>query len=207
VEIRDWEVLLNGVEGAFSRGEGGGLYAGAGEEGAVPLRLDLDLPEDREDFDEYRVTLALNLAGSGLPLRAEAVFPKIQEPRFVIDSLAILKDELINTRFRVDLRIENPNIFPVVLSSFGYKLYGGDRFWAGGEVRNLLEVPARGFTETRLHLVMNFINMRRDFLDEVITLGNVSYRFTGEVLVDTPLPLLPSFRMGFDRRGISAVLK
>jgi LEA14-like dessication related protein len=113
----------------------------------------------------------------------------------------------VNTRFRVDLRIENPNIFPVVLSSFGYELYGRDRFWADGEERNLLEVPARGAAERRLFLMMNFIDMRRDLLDEVIALGNVPYRFTGEVLVNTPVPLLPSFRMGFDRRGISAVLK
>ncbi|MDR2136089.1 MAG: LEA type 2 family protein [Treponema sp.] len=202
-EIGGWKVLLNGAEGAFPAG----LLAGEREGGAVQLGLDLDLPEDGGDFDEYRVTLALILAETGIPLEAEAVFPRIREPQFVISSIAILKDELVNTRFRVDLRIENPNIFPVVLSSFGYELYGRDRFWAGGEERDLLEVPAKGFAEARLQLVMNFINMRRDLLDEVIALGNVPYRFTGEVRVDTPVPLLPSFRMGFDRRGTSTVLK
>jgi LEA14-like dessication related protein len=205
MEIRDWKVLLNGVEGAVL----GALSPVMGEGDELLLHLSLDLPEDEGDFDEYRVMLALNLAGpdGDLPLQAEAVFPRIREPRFTIISISILKDELVNTRFRVDLRIDNPNIFPVVLSSFGYELYGQERFWARGEERDVLEVPAGGFAETRLLLVMNFINMGRDLLDEVIALGNVAYRFTGKVLVDTPVPLLPSFRMGFDQRGTSTVLK
>jgi LEA14-like dessication related protein len=193
-EIRDWEFLLNGAELApfLSRGEGG-LF-----------RLDFDLPEDGGDFDEYRSVLTVILAGGGLAAAAD--FPRIREPNFTITSIAVLKDDLVNTRFRVDLRVENPNVFPVTLSSFGYELYGGGRFWADGKKRDLLEVPARGSAEARLLLIMNFINMPRDLFDEVLRMGSVAYRFAGEVLVDTPVPLLPSFRMVFDRRGTATVL-
>jgi hypothetical protein len=199
-EIRRWNFLLNGVElvPVFSRAGGD----------APLLRLDLDLPEPEGDFDEYHSALRVTLAGPGgeLSLEAEADFPRIREPEFTITSIAILKDELVNTRFRVDLRIENPNVFPVTLSSFGYELYGKGRFWADGRERDLLEVPARGSAEIRLLLMMNFIDMPRNLLDEVISLGNVAYRFTGEVRVDTPVPLLPSFNMGFDRQGTTTVL-
>jgi hypothetical protein len=54
---------------------------------------------------------------------------------------------------------------------------------------------------------MNFINMRRELLDEVLSLGQVPYRFAGEALVATGTPLLPQFSMGFDRTGISTVVK
>jgi hypothetical protein len=56
-------------------------------------------------------------------------------------------------------------------------------------------------------MVMNFINMRRELLDEVIALGQVPYRFIGEALIDTGLPALPGFWVGFDRSGYSAVLE
>jgi hypothetical protein len=95
----------------------------------------------------------------------------------------------------------------VELSSLSYDLYGKGNFWADGRVRNVLEVPAQGHAETKLFLVMNFINMKRDLLDEVIALGRVPYRFSGEVLVDTGIPLLPSFKMGFDRSGTSVVIQ
>jgi LEA14-like dessication related protein len=210
IRIRGWKLLVNGEEGPVSPGGGGAaLESAPGEGGVLLLDLGLDLPEEGGDFDQYHTELALRLAGAAgdIPLSVEAVFPRIREPEFSISSIAILKDELVNTRFKVELRIHNPNIFPVVLSSFGYELYGKGRFWANGREENVLEVPARGSAETELFLMMNFINMRRDLLDEVIALGNVPYRFAGEARVDTGIPLLPSFTMGFDRQGTSVVLR
>jgi LEA14-like dessication related protein len=207
-EIRDWRILLNGEDLTFAGGGGAVLLS---REGGV-LKLEMDLPElppkAIEDFDEYQAELRVIIAGSPeTVLSAQAVFPRIREPEFTITSIAILKDELVNTRFKVDLRIDNPNIFPVKLSSFGYELYGKGRYWAEGKERNVLDVPARGCAEAKLFLMMNFIDMKRDLLDEVIALGNVPYRFFGETLVSTGVPLLPSFKMDFDQSGVSVVIK
>jgi LEA14-like dessication related protein len=196
-EIREWRVLLNG------EGREGSLEAIPGKEGG--LKLDLDLPDEAGDFDEYLAEFEVTV--DGISLKAKAVFPRIREPEFTITSIAIVKAELVNTEFKVELRIDNPNIFPVELSSLGYELYGKGSFWANGRERNILEVPARGFAEAKLYLVMNFIDMKRELLDEVIALGRVPYRFTGEALIDTGVPLLPSFRMGFDRSGTSVVIQ
>ena len=208
INLRDWKLTLNGEEWDSS----GEIVPEPGG-GSLSLNLVLDLPEgEREgegDFDEYRCELELNLAvpEGGIPLMVDARFPRIRAPEFTIAAIAIIKAELVNTRFRVDLTINNPNIFPVTLSSLSYELYGRGRFWARGRERDLLAVPARGQAEARLFLEMNFTNMRRELLDEVIALGTVPYRFTGEALVDTGLPLLPSFKTDFDRQGASTVIK
>jgi LEA14-like dessication related protein len=206
-EIRGWAFLLNGEERPREKEAALETLPGEGED--LILCLGLKLPEETGDFDEYRSELRLKLAGPGedIYLNAAADFPRIRAPEFTITSIAIVKAELVNTEFKVELRIDNPNMFPLALSSLGYELYGKGRFWATGKERNVLEVPARGSAETKLFLVMNFINMRRDLLDEVIALGMVPYRFTGEALVDTGVPLLPSFRMDFDRSGTSVVIK
>jgi hypothetical protein len=231
IDLRSWRLFLNGEERARS-GEGTPgttvletaileSTRGAALENAAPgttvpentgplsLGLVLDLPEETGDFDEYHTELELNLAApeGEIPLKAEAAFPRIRPPEFTIAAIAIIKAELVNTRFRVDLTIDNPNLFPVTLSSLSYELYGRGRFWARGRERDILAVPARGQAAARLFLEMNFINMRRDLLDEVIALGTVAYRFTGEALVDTGLPLLPSFKTDFDRQGASVVIK
>ncbi|MDR1307246.1 MAG: LEA type 2 family protein, partial [Treponema sp.] len=205
-EPRTWKVFLNGEE---LSGGAAALEVLEAAAGTLSLNLTLTLPEDGGDFDEYRCDLELRLAGpeGGLTLREEAVFPRIRAPEFTITSIAVMKAELINTRFRVDLRIDNPNIFPVALSSLSYELYGNGRFWARGREWNILEIPPKGQAAARLFLEMNFTNMRRELLDEVIALGTVPYRFTGEALVDTGLSLLTSFRMTFDRQGLSAVIE
>jgi LEA14-like dessication related protein len=205
IEPRAWKVFLNGEELSCEAAVLDVLEAAAG---TADLNLTLSLPEDGGDFDEYRCDLEARLAGpeGDIILREEAVFPRIRAPEFTIAAIAIMKAELVNTRFRVDLRIDNPNIFPVALSSLNYELYGKGRFWARGRERNILEIPPKGQAAARLFLEMNFTNMRRELLDEVIALGTVPYRFTGEALVDTGLSLLTSFRMTFDRQGVSAVV-
>jgi LEA14-like dessication related protein len=224
LKIESWKTVVDGLE---SGRRGAALLSGGSSAAEIPgggfaektLRLDLDLDGRRNaqgpaDSGNYRTELFLDLAyqyGREKPLAGEAAaaaeFPRIREPEFTITAIAILQAELINTRFRVSLRIDNPNIFPVDLSSFGYELYGAGRFWADGREEDVLHIPAGGSAETRLFLMMNFINMKRDLLDEVIAMRQVRYRFTGEAEVGTGVSWLPRFRMGFDRTGDSAVYK
>ncbi|MDR0589640.1 MAG: LEA type 2 family protein, partial [Spirochaetaceae bacterium] len=127
-------------------------------------------------------------------------------PDFNVTAIAIMKAELINTRFKVKLRVDNPNFFPVELSAFSYELYGADRFWAEGEKTDILLIPARSSAETELFLVMNFINMRRELLDQIIAMKQVNYRLAGEAEVRTRMELLPHFLVDFDRSGKSVVI-
>jgi LEA14-like dessication related protein len=222
-EISAWEFLLNGedLSARSPKVKALTLETLPAAAGALDLKLDLDLPApsaeavgEGSSLDEYQSELRVHLAPAGVPsgslgvfLSANATFPRIREPEFTIVSIAVMQAELINTRFRVDLRIDNPNLFPVELSSLSYELYGSGRFWADGKEKTTLEVPSKGSAETRLILTMNFINMRRELLDEVIAMGQVPYRFTGEALVDTGIKLLPRFRVEFDRSGTSLVVK
>jgi LEA14-like dessication related protein len=131
--------------------------------------------------------------------------PRILEPVLSISSIAILQAELINTRLRVRLRIDNPNSFPLELSAFNYELHGAGRYWAEGEETDPLEIPPEGYAEKDLLLLMNFMNMKRETLDQVIALKTVGYRFSGEVAVDAATERLPRFVMGFDISGESPV--
>jgi len=116
-----------------------------------------------------------------------------------------MQAELINTRFFVRLRIDNPNPFPVTLSSFSYKLYGSGLFWAEGIDTSEWIVPAMESSEKELFLIMNFIETRRDLLDRVIAMQWVSYQFTG--MVEINAPDMPVFTKNFDLRGESEVTR
>jgi LEA14-like dessication related protein len=202
------------VEGTRA-GENGEPLPG---EAAVPLRLELDLETLSRGglslTDDYKVTISAALGfsyGADPPVRAaaleNAVFPRIREPVFSITDIAVLQAELINTRFRVKLKIENPNPFPMELSAFRYELYGGGRFWADGNETNVLLIPARDSAETNLFLVMNFMGMKRDLLNQVIAFQNVRYRFAGQAMVITGIDYLPKFPSDFDLSGYSEVFE
>jgi LEA14-like dessication related protein len=141
-----------------------------------------------------------------IPAEPEPEF-EVLEPEFSITSITILQAELINTRFKLGLSINNPNTFPITLSSFRYELYGDGNFWADGEVKDLAVIPAQSSMETNFEAEMNFINMKRKLLDDIIALRQVRYRVAGTVEVETGMASLPVFNMKFDLSGNSPVKK
>jgi len=145
--------------------------------------------------------------GEPEPPPAEPEIIEVKEPTFTITSIKILQADLINTRFKLSLRIDNPNAFPITLSSFRYQLYGDGNFWASGEEKNLAVVPAEGFAETTINFEMNFIGMKRRLLDDIVAMREVHYRVTGSMELGTDIPALPGFRINFDYSGNSAVLQ
>jgi len=185
---------------------------------SVPISLNMDVnaltAKGLAPKDEYNVTLITELDyshGAATPEKIEvrglAFFPGVQPPKFNITEIAILQAELVNTRFRVALKIDNPNPFPIELSSFSYTLYGNGRFWADGAERNVLRIREKSSLEGTIIMLMNFIDMDRNLLNQFTRLENVNYRFTGDVRVSTGVDYLPVFNDGFDVSGYSKVLE
>jgi LEA14-like dessication related protein len=165
------------------------------------------------DFDEYAFSLTLPVQYI-FPdetietfANAEVNFPRIRKPDFNITEIKIVQAELINTRLKVSIQVDNPNHFSVELTSFNYELYGDGRFWARGEETDLLNIPAKDSAEIDLFLTMNFTNMRRNVLDQVIKMTEVRYRFNGNAAVETGISYLPHFIMDFEHQGNSDVIR
>ena len=226
VKLESWRVELNGqkAEAGFSLEKSEDINfsvkaaAANGEPASVsiPVRLNMDVAvlaaQGLAPADDYKVMLifTLNFSPESIPsvtleVSGLAAFPGVRPPEFSITSIAILKAELVNTRFRVGLKIVNPNPFPVELSAFGYELFGNGRLWADGAEKNILKVNGKSSLQGNLFLIMNFINMKRDLLDQIINLEDVNYRFAGDAQVSTGVEYLPKFKTGFDLAGYSRV--
>jgi LEA14-like dessication related protein len=218
-----WHAVFNGKASAVTSAIAGAVFTApegalaGGEKLVFPARLDIDPAELLKVSVETGVDGGAELSfdlvfdyGEGkteiVPVKATAVFPLIREPEFRIMSVAVKKEELIDTSFKVKIRLKNPNIFPVELSAFSFELYNGSRLWAGGQKRNVLIIPQGQSAETDLFLTMNFIDMQRNLLDQVIAMEQIDYRFAGEATVSTGITYLPQFRWKFDQSGRSIVV-
>jgi LEA14-like dessication related protein len=137
------------------------------------------------------------------PAVTEIVPQRIAEPKLTITSITILQADLINTRLKLTLKIDNPNTFPLTLSTFRYELYGNGAFWAKGMRKNLAVIPAEGSSVADVNLDMNFIDMKRQLLDDIVAMREVHYRIVGGVDLDAPE--IPGFRINFDYSGNSPV--
>jgi len=216
-KINSWRIEIDGQDAgfAFALGYPQNDFAVGSR---VPLALSMDVAalasKGFAPKDDYAITLITELdifSGPALPTRVvargTANFPGVREPDFNITSIAILKAELINTRFRVSMRIDNPNPFPMEMSNFIYKLYGNGRLWADATERKVFVVEGKSSMQGDLYLIMNFINMERSLLNQIVNLVSVNYRLTGEAQVSTGIDYLPKFNTGFDLSGYSEVLE
>jgi LEA14-like dessication related protein len=133
----------------------------------------------------------------------------ITEPEFNIISIVIIQGELINTQFEALLKINNPNEFALDVSSLRYELHGNGMFWADGTENDVFHVPAHSSTENKFKFSMNFINMNRKLLDDVIAMRQVRYNFKGQAQVQARLADetvdIPPFVMDYNIAGHSEV--
>ena len=221
VKIESWRVELNGKRantGFSLENPKDPVFNIKPGSNSFPLQMNMDIDalaaQGLAPADEYELNLIAKLSYSinsspteEIEVSCIAVIPGVQPPKFTITAIAILKAELINTRFRVSLVIDNPNPFPVELAAFSYELYGNGRLWADGLEKNIIRVKGKSSLKGDLYLIMNFINMKRDLLDQVIDLIDVNYRFTGEAQVSTEVEYLPKFVTRFELAGYSEVLE
>ncbi|MHB9293753.1 hypothetical protein Holit_02883 [Hollandina sp. SP2] len=221
MDIRRWQFMVNGLpqhEGATLIFTEEDPRVGPVTSAQFSLGLAVDLSEcfglEEAEFDIYRTNLETDLvftfaleAHTAAHVSAEAVFPRIREPKFTITTIVVNQGELINTRLKVGLRIDNPNTFPLELSSLAYEFYGDERFWADGTDPVVRHIPAQSSTQAQILMEMNFIDMNRKLLEDILLAKQVYYRFTGEVAVLTTIEYLPRFCVDFDLSGNSVVMK
>jgi LEA14-like dessication related protein len=195
-----------------------GISASGGKT-AFPLRLDINpkellrekpiFPKEGSGKVEFGFDLTFNYGGEKtetVPVKAAVSFPPVLEPEFHIVSVVVQMADIIDTGFKVKMYIGNPNFFPVKLSDFSFGLYNGSRLWASGNRKNITVIPPEQSAEIDLLLTMNFIDMGRKLLDQVIGMEQIDYRFTGEATVDTGIEHLPCFHWKFDQSGRSPVV-
>jgi len=190
-------------------GPGARAELAPGAERSVPVELVLDAPPGDGPMVPFALLSVLAFSSPSGPgearLELRGEFPRIMPPAMSISSIRILKDELINTKLGVELVVSNPNAFALTFAELDYRLYGEGRYWASGCLAKPFVVPAGEATKASLYLTMNFTDMSRSLLDQVIKLATVSYRLVGSGRVDTGLEFLPRFELPFDMSGRAEV--
>lgn len=213
VVVESVDYRLDGESGSVATGnDGTAMCLDPGQSASLPLRLDFLVPAGTSAL--VSLLLATEVTGRSADGDAQRFagtvrveVPRVMAPTLDIISIRIIKDELINTRLRVDLAIHNPNAFRLSFATLDYRLYGEGRFWADGSQAQPFDVPAGGSATASLFLTMNFTDMSRSLLDQVIRLATVNSRLAGVARIDTGLGFLPQFVLPFDMAGRAEVTR
>jgi LEA14-like dessication related protein len=130
---------------------------------------------------------------------------EVIEPKFEVISIYIIQADLVVTEFMAIIKIDNPNDFAADLSGIKYELYGNNIFWAEGAANDLLHIPANSSEKINFYFSMNFINMSRKLLDDVINMRRVNYHFKGQADIQFDISKVSPVTIDFNCSGFSEV--
>jgi LEA14-like dessication related protein len=110
----------------------------------------------------------------------------LQSPRLSLVGVQVLSGDMFAQRFRVRVRVENPNDLELPVRGLEYKIIlMGDSF-ADGTSTDAFLLPARGEAEFDMLVTTNFVSSFGRLLSRVGggKLEDIEYEITGKVFVE-----------------------
>jgi LEA14-like dessication related protein len=153
-----------------------------------------------------RLTLRALVLATLLALAACATFgPKLETPTVSVVALQMTSGDMFSQRFRVRVKVQNPNDLEVPVESIEYTMFlMGDRFGKGTTDQPFV-LPARGEAEFDMMLTTDFVSALGRLVSRMGggKLENVEYEVNGKLHLDKGfVRTIP-----FDRKGLVNVAK
>jgi LEA14-like dessication related protein len=153
-----------------------------------------------------RLTLRALLLVTLLGLAACATFgPKLETPTISILALQMTSGDMFSQRFRVRVKVQNPNDLEVPVAGIEYTMFlMGDRFGEGTTDQPFV-LPARGEAEFDMMLTTDFVSALGRLVSRMGggKLENVEYEVNGKLHLDKGLVRT----IPFDHKGLVNVAK
>jgi LEA14-like dessication related protein len=125
--------------------------------------------------------------------------PKLETPRVSMLGIQVMSGDMFAQRFRVRVKVENPNDIAVAVNSIEYKiLLMGDSF-ADGSTDNSFVLPALGEAEFDMTVNTNFVSSLGRLVSRMGggKLENVEYEIAGKLHLQKGV----ARTIPFDHRG------
>ena len=139
-----------------------------------------------------RVAFPINEKGS-LPLPK---IPVIKFDDFKVDNLSFSGADL-----NLELVVENPNSFDLIMNNFNYDLNINSKTWAKSTMNKKTKIPKKGKTVIAIPVSLKFSTMGRSVYKSFTSRKPLEYNLTGKMNLDTSLPIMKNLDLPINRKG------
>ncbi|MBN2104579.1 LEA type 2 family protein [bacterium] len=148
-----------------------------------------------QDSTEYTLICGLSvqlplLGDTRIPVQKTGHLPLIKIPKISIHALKLDRLNLSGADLVLELRMDNPNAFKLLLSKLNYDFNVNGRSWAQGNLSTPLAVNAKSDDTICIPVSLNFIEMGRSVYALVSGKNDLDYHLSGNLGFDTSLPML-----------------
>lgn len=192
----------------------------AAEKSRISLPLTLDFGDLRRTFatlkdqDSTSYELICNLVFDlpvlgehALPLRHRGVLPVVKPPRIEVGHLKIKRLNLTGADLVLQLGLRNPNNFVFGLDRLDYDFSVGGKSWATGASTRPVQLAEKGSQTLEIPVSLSFLSLGRSAYRALTKKKPLDYQLSGNLDLNTSLPLLPSAKIPIDLSGSLDVLR
>ncbi len=165
-----------------------------------------------QDSTHYRTEIGVHfdlpvLGDVRIPVTREGYIPLIQEPRINMDRVELEELRATGADLRLMVLMDNPNAFALTMRRMNYDFSVSDRSWAGGTIQEEVKIAPNQRRTFGIPVSLNFLNVGRSALQILADENALNYRFQGNILFQSPHPLINEINFPFDVSGNAKVDK
>lgn len=159
-----------------------------------------------QDSVPYRgeIGLIFNLPVLGdvrIPVTRRGYLPLVQTPQVNVESVEIESIRPTGADLILNVLLDNPNSFSLLMRRLTYDFLVSDQTWAVGTTREEVSIDSGRRSTFEIPLSINFLSVGQSVYRILTDSQALNYRFRGNILFQSPHPLIREINFPFDITG------
>lgn len=190
------------------------LEIAAGKKSSIAVPVDLNLTQlyqaiaslgGRDSFPyEFKSTFDLDLPVLGkttVPVAHQGELPVVKPPSVEFGGLKKNSLNLLGADLTLQLDVENPNAFSLMMKKFNYQFAVDGKTWAQGVAGQPMGLESKAGSRLEIPISLNFLTMGKSLYQIVAGQANAEYELVGGMDWDSSLPLLKNVHQPIQKSG------
>jgi LEA14-like dessication related protein len=149
--------------------------------------------------------LSFELPGLGttrIPLSTSGEFPAVKIPTIAVKALKVNKVTLAGADMELQLHMNNPNAFDLLLNQFDYEFMVNGKPWAKGMELKQVQVGSKGESAINIPIELDFAQIGFTVYQVLSGEEQLDYSLQGKLNLGSSLPLLQQATLPFNKSGL-----
>jgi LEA14-like dessication related protein len=209
----DYTFLIN--EHVFLKGENAlnqTISASSNNQVEVPVRIHfVDLYQSMkalvsEDKANYQLQGNLHfdvplLGRLTIPFDKKGELPLLKMPRLSVKGLRMKSLNFASAKLALDIEMDNPNAFFMLLKHFSYNFSVDGLKWADGTLQKNITFEKQGKSNLSIPITLNFFEMGQSVFNLIKKRSQFPYEFETQIQLKTELPFLEHVDIPLKKSG------
>ncbi len=142
-----------------------------------------------------------------IPVSTSGRLPTLKMPKIKVKALKLENLGFTSAKLRLQLALENPNAWSMLLNKMDYQFLINGNQWIQGQLNQAQAIDKKAASVLDIPITLNFLQMGRTVYNLLTQPGALNYQLKGNADLQSSIKLLGHFTMPINQSGKVELLK